>query len=109
MTAGMGVVCAAAPKVGCVWSGAGQGAWPGASGWVSAGPRMTLAPHSVQKAASSSRRAPHLLQNMDPPPSCPGELSAFSKKCGRRRNFLAKKTRPLGSPDGAAPYANCER
>ena len=57
---------------------------------------MTLAPHSVQKAAPSSRRAPHLLQNMYPPPSCRGELSAFSKKCGRRRNFLAKKTRPLG-------------
>ena len=82
MTAGRRVVDWAAGETGCAWPGIEEGAWSGISGWVAAGSRMTLAPHSVQKAASSSRCAPHLLQNMNPPPSCPGELSAFSKKYG---------------------------
>ena len=102
MTAGMRVGGAVSGETGCVWSSVGEGAWPGASDWVATRSRMTLAPHSVQNAASSSRRAPQLLQNMDPPRSCCGELRAFSKKCGRRRNFLAKKTRPLGRPANAA-------
>lgn len=56
MTAGMRVGGAVSGETGYVWSSVGEGAWPGASGWVAAGSRMTLAPHSVQNAATSSLR-----------------------------------------------------